>query len=197
MDWIRRNPKVAAAVSALAVLCVVVIVWGVTGGSSSSSSARTLGEPTPGGQMLATPTATPSRLLDGMPTPSGSLLSGLGASDGGPGSSVGMHLPGLPGGTLFKNFPRHQLKLLVTSEGDIGTVGWIIPTSLRKSYGIAKNVKHEWDLATVVYGDPDYARIWLQAGAIGFPITCTITVDGVVTEHRSTDGPYGRLLCQG
>ena len=191
MDWIRRNPKVAAGVSALAVLCVVVIVWGISGGSGSPSSQPTLGGPT-----LATPTATPSRLLDGMPTPSGSGLSALGAG-GGMGSSGTVKLPGLQGGTMSKNFPRHQLNLLVTSEGQIGTVGWFIPTSLRKSYGVAKDVKHEWDLSTVVYGDPDYARIWLQAGARGFPITCTITVDGVVTEHRSTEGPYGQLLCQG
>ena len=31
----------------------------------------------------------------------------------------------------------------------------------------------------------------------GEPVTCVITINGKVTERRSTDGPYGRTMCQG
>jgi hypothetical protein len=189
MEWIRQNPKSAVAVGVIAVLCVVILGWGVTGGSDSARSE------TLGGPGLATPTATPDRSLAVLPTPSPSTAV-LGPRAAG-GAGGAMNLPGLPGGSLFKNLPRHRLHLHVTSEGPIGTVGWFIPTSLRKLSGIDKNVGHVWDLETIVYGNPDYARVWLQAGGRGYPITCTITVDGAVTEQRATDGPYAKRMCQG
>jgi hypothetical protein len=193
MEWVRSNPKRAAAVSAVAVLAVVALVWGMFGGSGASGDSL-------GTAPLATPTATPGSSLTGMPTPStGTATPGGGMTvlPGGGASAGSFFLPGLPGGSMWRNLPRHRLVMHVTSEGPIGTVGWYIPTSLRKLSGVEKNVQHEWRLTTTVYGGPDYGRIWLQAGSRGYPITCTITVDGRVTEQRSTDGPYARLLCQG
>ena len=72
-----------------------------------------------------------------------------------------------------------------------------MPTSLRNQSGIDKNVGKSWHLTTTAYGDPDYAQIFLQAGARGYPITCVITIDGKVTERRATEGPYGQTMCQG
>ena len=60
-----------------------------------------------------------------------------------------------------------------------------------------KNAGLSWSLNSTVYGSPDYAQVFLQSGARGYPITCTIIVDGHITEQRSTEGPYGQMVCQG
>jgi hypothetical protein len=192
MEWVRSNPWKATALGVVAVLALLAVVWGVTGGSGASGDSL-------GSAPLATPTTTPGSALTALPTPATSpTVFGGGMTVSGGQASMGTTLlPGLQGGTMYKNLPRHRLVLHVTSEGPIGTVGYYIPTSLRKFTGVDKDVQHDWRLTTTVYGRPDYARIWLQAGARGFPITCTITVDDQVTEQRTTDGPYGQLLCQG
>lgn len=194
MDWAGRNPKALVVVSALVVACAVMGVWGLSGRSGSPSSEPTLG--------LATPTATPSRPLR-IPTapPSAEVTPAPGAPGvpAGP-ATVGnalMDQPGLPGGSLYANIPKHHVELSVTSAAPIGTVGYIVPTSLHESHGIDRNVGTSWSLSTIAYGRPDYARIWVQAGPRGEPVTCTITVDGRVTAHHSTDGPYGQMMCQG
>lgn len=191
MEWIQRNPKRAVGLAALSVLVVIVLVWVLSGGSRGQDDKAMLGGPP-----LATPTATPTRHLTLAPMPS-STPSGSSLGIGGAGSSGAFNLEGFPGGSMYKNLPRHQVVLRVTSDAPIGTVGYVIPTSLKHSSGVVKNVGTRWSLTTPVYGKPDYARIWLQAGSRGYPITCVITVDGRETERRSTDGPYGQLICQG
>lgn len=106
-------------------------------------------------------------------------------------------LPGLEGSGGTNGLPRHRVTITMTSSAPIGGVGYIVPTSLNDYYGIAKDVGRSWSLSTVVYGDPDYAQAFSQASARGNPITCTITVDGRVTDRRSTEGPYGQMFCQG
>lgn len=118
------------------------------------------------------------------------------AGNGGAGASQ-FNLPGIQGGSIYKYLPKHVVTMRVTSEAPIGTIGYVVPTSLRNSSGVVKNVQNSWSLTTTAYGDPDYAQLFMQAGARGFPITCTITVDGKVTERRSTEGPYGQMICQG
>ncbi|MCW2781185.1 MAG: hypothetical protein JWR35_1634 [Marmoricola sp.] len=105
-------------------------------------------------------------------------------------SAQGFDASGLPG---------HKLVLTVTSPGAIGTVGYLIPTTQErpKAYGVAKNVGKSWSLSTEVYSYGPYADIFLQAGPLGLPITCTITVDGKVTDRKTSTGPYSRMLCMG
>jgi hypothetical protein len=104
---------------------------------------------------------------------------------------------GLAGEGGTKELPRHSVVLTVTSAAPIGVVGYVVPTSTDRSSGTAKGVGTSWSLSTTAYGDPDYAQLFAQAGPGGNPVTCTITIDGRVTERRSTDGPYGQLFCQG
>lgn len=106
-------------------------------------------------------------------------------------------LPGLPGRTLRASLPPLDLRITLTSRSPIGIVGWTIPTSRDRASGQTTVSGGSWSLSTVVYGRPDYARVFVQAGATGDPITCTIAVEGRVTERRATAGPYGRLMCQG
>lgn len=103
---------------------------------------------------------------------------------------------GGPGFTIVPA-PTHKLVLSATSTAPIGEVGYLIPTSPHDSYGAAKHVGDHWVLHTTVTGKPYYAAIFLQAGATGAPITCTITLDGKVIDQRSTSGPYGRQVCVG
>lgn len=204
MEWIRYHPKVAAAIAAIATLVVVVAVWALVGGKKKHDPS-TLGDSFPttsptDAPLTELPTVTPS----GTPTKAGGSISsqvasGLKGLSGHGGSVKGgtLQLPGLQGGSMYKYLPKHHITLRVSSPAPIGTVGYIMPTSLNNSSGVVKNVQTGWSLNSIVYGDPDYAQIFVQAGARGYPITCTIVVDGRVTEQRSTEGPYGQLVCQG
>jgi hypothetical protein len=103
---------------------------------------------------------------------------------------------GGPGFTIVPA-PRHRLVATVHSSIRIGTVGFLIPTSPDHSYGSAKNVGTSWSLRTTVTGKPYYAAIFVQAGATGAPITCTIMLDGKIISSKQTHGEYGRQVCYG
>ena len=204
MEWIRRRPRLAAVVGVAGVVLVLAIVLVM-----SRQPTKPVADP----QALdtGTPSATPTReTLDELPTASATpttaaevqaqtqkafknfgkgLTSGL--------SSGTIDMPGLSGGSVYKYLPKHRVVLSVTSEQPIGTIGYVVPTSLRNSSGVVKNVGGSWSLTTTAYGDPDYAQLFMAAGSRGYPVYCTITVDGKVTEQRHTEGPYGQLICQG
>jgi hypothetical protein len=105
--------------------------------------------------------------------------------------------PGLGGSGRTDSLPAHRLTIRLSSPNPIGWTGYIIPTSTEHPRGSAMVSGGSWSLTTTVYGRPDYGVVFLQAGADGRPATCTITVDGRVTERRSTRGPYGTVWCQG
>ncbi len=193
MSILARHPFVVAAV--LAVVAVVVAflvpVPGQDAGGSSAAGTRT--ERTPA-------TAT----QDGRPTPSPSMSPAAeeqsATVDGvvrRPISVTGQALPGLSGSGGTRSLRPRVIRLTATSTEPIGVVGYFIPTSRDRSGGTAQGVGRSWSLTTRVYGSPDYAQMFLQAGPSGAAITCTITVDGKVTERRSSSGPYGQLFCQG
>jgi len=205
-DWMRARPKLTAALGGVVALAVLMLVFVLAGhgGDPSSKEPADFGTPLPTAPSRApvklpttSPSANPSTAAQvHAATQNAFKQFGHGFSSGGL-SSGSLNMPGLQGGSIYKYLPKHTLTLRVTSEAPIGTVGYIVPTSLRKSSGIIKNVQNSWSLTTTAYGDPDYAQVFVQAGARGFPITCTILVDGHVTEHRSTEGPYGQMVCQG
>jgi hypothetical protein len=207
MEWIRYHPKISAVVAGIITLLVIVFVW-MQISPDDNDEQDPLGIPT-----LSPPTTTP---LTELPTESpsasptgtatgaaaggpGGAFEGFGGagSGGGKGSGGTLEMPGLQGGSMYKYLPKHKIVLRVTSEVPIGTIGYVMPTSLRHSSGTVKNAGTSWSLTDTVYGNPDYAQLFFQAGSRGFPVTCTITVDGRVTERRSTEGPYGQMVCQG
>lgn len=116
-------------------------------------------------------------------------------------SSVGVAplpaLPGLQGKGGNASLPKIRVRLEVSSSKPIGVVGYQVPTSLTHPSGTIRDVGTHWSLDTIAYGQPDYARLFFSAGPGGEPVTCVITINGKVTERRSTDGPYGRTMCQG
>jgi hypothetical protein len=204
MEWIRRRPRLAAAAGIVALVVVLGIVVLLV-----RQPQKPVDDPTP----IALPTQTPTTAtLKDLPTATASSSPSTAAevqaqtqkafNQFGKGLSSGLSsgtidMAGLQGGSVYKYLPKHKVTMRITSEAPIGTIGYVVPTSLRNSSGVVKNVGTGWSLTTTAYGDPDYAELFMQAGARGYPITCTITVDGHVTEHRSTEGPYGQLICQG
>ena len=199
MEWIRHNPRAMVVLAAVAGVVVLVLVWLMVQPAPAADDPSALGPGSTeaGGLLTVSPTPSPTATPPaGKKAVEKAMASALGKG------RTGAHgkkfaLPGLQGGTLYRNQPRHHVVLTVTSEVPIGTVGYIVPTSLRESYGVTKDAGTFWQLSTTAYGDPDYAEIFVQAGARGYPITCKITVDGRVTEQRSTEGPYGQMMCQG
>ncbi|RNL81298.1 hypothetical protein [Nocardioides marmorisolisilvae] len=205
-DWMRARPKLTAALGGVVALAVLMLVFVLAGHGDKPSSK----EPADFGAPLPTlPTRSPVKLPTTSPSASPSTAAqvqaaaqnafkqfGNGFSSGNLGSGT-ISMPGLQGGSIYKYLPKHTLTLRVTSEAPIGTIGYIVPTSLHQNYGVVKNANTSWSLTTTAYGDPDYAQVFIKAGARGFPITCTILVDGHVSEHRSTEGPYGQMVCQG
>lgn len=206
MDWIRRRPQTAAIAGVVAVLAVLTLVYLMVSSSGGSPGSRAISdldsqpsaEPT-----LGLPTVSPSATPT---TPSAADLQkatqkafdqlGQGFSSGGL-QSGDLNMPGLQGGSVYQYLPKHRVVMTVTSSSPIGTVGYVVPTSLNESSGVVRNVRTRWSLTTTAYGDPDYAQLFMQADARGHEITCTITVDGRVTERQTTQGPYARLICQG
>lgn len=104
--------------------------------------------------------------------------------------------PGLGGQGYNRNTPSRAITLTVTSSRPIGTVGYIIPTSPDRGYGVAKNLGTSWSLTTRVYGKPGYARLFVQAGPSGAAVTCSVSVAGGPSDSRSTSGPYSQAMCQ-
>ncbi|MFL6157719.1 MAG: hypothetical protein ACJ72D_16615 [Marmoricola sp.] len=206
MEWIRRRPRVAAGAGIVGVIVVLVLVSLLVRSPKAPADEPSLGLPssTPTGPLLPelSTTPTPATIPTTQAQSDAAIKAALGKVGAGlPGTkglqSGSLSAPGLQGGSVYKNLPRHKIVMRVTSDAPIGTVGYVVPTSLNESSGIVRNIGKSWSLTTTAYGDPDYAELFMQAGTRGFPITCTITVDGRVTEHRSTEGPYGQLICQG
>jgi hypothetical protein len=105
--------------------------------------------------------------------------------------------PGLQGAGDYSQLPKHKLTVTMSTEGVLGTVAWIIPTSVENHEGTAVVRGGSWSLSTTVYGNPDYAVVFAQQGRVDQPVHCTITVDGRVTERRSTQGAYSAMWCEG
>ncbi|GAA1528294.1 hypothetical protein [Nocardioides humi] len=105
--------------------------------------------------------------------------------------------PGLEGSGDYTQLPKHTLTIKMSTAGQLGTIAWIIPTSVESHEGTAVVRGGTWSLTTTVYGNPDYAVVFAQQGRVEEPVTCVITVDGKVTERRSTQGAYSAMWCEG
>jgi len=105
--------------------------------------------------------------------------------------------PGIDGNGDYTHLPKHTLTIRMSTAGQLGTVAWIIPTSVENHEGTTVVRGGTWSLTTTVYGNPNYAVVFAQQGRTDQPVTCTITVDGRVTERRSTGEAYSAMWCEG
>jgi hypothetical protein len=155
---------------------------------------------------VATPSAEPSDYaapddLGGLAREAAASPAASPGTSGSPGATFpGAGLPdlkGLRGKGGIVGLPKEKVVLSMTSAAPIAYVGYIVPTSLDHSTGTVRSPGTSWSLTTTAYGPPDYAQLFSLAGPAGVPVTCTITVNGRVTETRTTSGPYDQLFCQG
>jgi hypothetical protein len=195
MEWIRRNPKKAAGLSALAVLCLVILVWGMSGGSGKAAQDPTLGLPDPTG--LATPTKAPTHALTGLAAPSASPTSVEQAIAGFPSAGMGNIGPGLLGSGGANGLPPHRVVIEAGSDGPLLGVGWRIPTANGARKGKDLSYKNWFRHSTTAYGKPDYAQLYTRVGPDSSVVWCTVTVDGKVVEREEAHGPWGGVFCQG
>lgn len=101
------------------------------------------------------------------------------------------------GGSGFVITPAKSYTLTLTARSTqpIGTLGYLVPTSQDASRGVIKNVGTSWTLTTKVTGRPNYAVLFVQAGASGADISCSVRIDGRVAAARTTNGAYSRQVC--
>lgn len=174
---------------------VVALTLFIRANSGDADTSSNLARTSPGLTTPALPSASASRSASasGSPSAPGSSPNGLDLS------TLPQHtiIPRIPGGFTFGSVPSHKLVLSATSARAIKRLGYLVPTSFDSSYGDIRNVGRSWSVTTTVYGNPAYAEVFIQSGSDGVPITCSITVDGVVTNSATTKGPYGRQVCIG
>lgn len=189
MNIVWRHPlAVMASAVGVVVLVVAIVLLGLDGGGSSDVPR-------------ATPTATPTTSSspvpgDADPTEATSGA-GTGSGSAGSSSSFGQELTGLQGEGATASIPTHRVTMSAQSDQSILVLGYLVPTSKDASYGRVREPGRSWSRSTTVYGPPDYAQIFLQSGPNATTISCTVTVDGRVTEQRTATGPYAQLFCQG
>lgn len=142
---------------------------------------------------LPTEPAAPKKTKKAKPSAEANALP-AGLQSGFPGLGT---QPGISGDSDVFSLPKHKLTITLSAPHALGTVAYVIPTSVEHPQGSHNEKSNTWSLTTTVYGNPDYAVVFVQAGVDGKPESCKITVDGRVTERRSTEGPYGAMWCQG
>ena len=196
MRWMRHNKTKAAAATAVvtgALVMAFALATLMFGGSEATARADVpVDSPSIDVPEYVAPTTEPAS--NGQPTGIPAVPDGSVPSFAGAGANT---LRGLDGNGGIVGIPKHRITLSLTSPGPIAYVGYIVPTSLDNDTGTVKDLGTSWSMTTIGYGPPDYAQMFSLSGPTGVPITCTITVDGRVTEKRTTTGPYDQLFCQG
>jgi len=188
MGWPRRNVKRVSAVAAvLAVLtCVGLFVHAYQQAGPPHDDAA-------GPGVTAPPAPSPSVATSATPGPARANAFDPNALSLPP---YTITPPARPGFT-FATPTEHRIVLAASSRHAIGRVGYLAPTSPDHASGDVKHVGRKWTVHTTVSGSPYYALVFVQAGADGTPITCSITLDGKVLSRKSTSGAYGRQVCVG
>ena len=197
MEVLRHNRRAALLIAAGLAVALVAVLLMLRGSHSPKNDDDSVIGTTPPGTSGSVPLPKATKKAEPRTKTSGAPAADVVASGAGVKmSAVGLGMGGLPGGTLEKSLPEMHIHLSLTSDHPIGWLGWIIPTSKDNSSGKRTGVGTSWSLSTIGYGRPDYARLFFMSGPVG-SVTCTITVNGRVTEQRTTKGPYDQMMCQG
>jgi hypothetical protein len=191
----RRSVRQALATKTgrrvlIGLACVTVLLVGLLAQGFLSSPAPSV---PPAAGAVDTSTAVPTS-----PAPSkaakkhaaGSTL----VSD--PAAALRSHFPDNPLNHLH-GAGLHQVVISATSREPMTVVGYLVPTGLGSSYGVVKGHPRSWSMSEQALGRGYLAAIFLQTGRDGVPITCTVRVDGKVTNSETTSGGYGRAVCLG
>jgi hypothetical protein len=72
-----------------------------------------------------------------------------------------------------------------------------VPTGLGSTYGVVKRHPKSWSVSERALGRGYLAAVFIQTDRSGAPVTCTVSVDGKVTDRETASGAYGRTVCLG
>jgi len=192
MEWIQRNPRKTAGLAALGLLFVLVVLRGVLSGPGHASTDPTLGP------SLAVPTTTPTGIPNALsspsavPTSTSDVMQALAAA----GSAEAKGELFGAGGSA-KGLTPHHVVIAAQSDGPLMAVGWWIPLADGVREGSDTSGSRSFSHGDRTYGDSDLARILAYGGPYSKTTTCTVTVDGKVTDRQSAKGPYAKVFCQG
>lgn len=172
---------------AIALVALVVAAAALAASRSTPTPRSSTQYPTAG----ATPT-TDGRL--GVSTYSSNPTGGPSAGGvlGGAQSGFGT---GLSGNGFGSAGTSHKVVLHAWSTAPIPALGWWVPTA--KAVGRLLGKTSDWTQTFTAYGPPKYAQLYLATDYRGIKVHCSITVDGVVTASRTSNGPYGDIMCVG
>jgi hypothetical protein len=176
----------------IALSCLAVLLIGLLGEGFLSSPAPSVAAPDGGyaaadGLSGSASPSSPANKKDGSKT--GTLVSD-------PVAALRAKFPDNPLNHLHGP-GVHQVVISAHSAAPITLVGYLVPTGLGPTYGVLKRHPHSWSISEQALGRGYLAAIFIQAGRDGVPITCSISVDGKVTNSQTTSGGYGRAICLG
>ena len=182
----RRNFLIIAVIA----IAVIVASLALRTGRDDEKAVDPVAEPSTSASSEATATPAP-RHKKREPLAASALA-------GAPNASVFGLPPGMQGSGSVTSLPPHHVTITWSApRSAVGVVAWIIPSSQDHEQGKATSYAHSYSLSTTVYGNPKYAAVFAQADVHGNPITCTITVDGRVTEQRTASKPFSAMWCVG
>lgn len=185
----RRNFAIIAVIA----IAVIVASLALRSGRDDEKAVDPVAKPSASASTEATATPTRRHKRSRQREPLAAAAPG-----GAPNASVFGLPPGMQGSGSVTSLPPHHVTITWSApRSAVGVVAWIIPSSQDHEQGKATSYGHSYSLSTTVYGNPKYAAVFAQADVHGNPITCTITVDGRVTERRTAAKPFSAMWCVG
>ncbi|MDT4934719.1 MAG: hypothetical protein QOK11_2611 [Pseudonocardiales bacterium] len=146
--------------------------------------------------------------VDGMGGQPGSANPSLGASPApsksgkGPGAAADVGISSFPasltrkiGRRTLPGMPTHTVRMEVTAQGSVASLGYLVPTSDVTPYGVLHRVTQPWSKTLTAVGTIYLAGIFIQNGRDATSVTCTIYIDGKVADQQTFVGPYKRGIC--
>jgi hypothetical protein len=178
----------------IALACVVVVVIGLLSQGFLSSAAPSVNVP----DALGGTSPSPSASLPISPGPSASKSKAT--ASGQPGNVLQTLKDRFPSDNPLNHLHgpgAHKVVVSASSSEPIAVVGYLVPTGLSSPYDTVKPNARHWSFTEQAVGKGYLAAVFVQAGRSGAPVTCTISVDGTVTNSETTSGGYGRTVCLG
>jgi len=176
--------------------CVVVLVIGLLAQGAFSSAGSLGSQPDGSGAAPAAGTATIGLSPKASASPSKGKASGSTGLVKDPLKALRGSFPDNPLNHLDRH-GLHEVTISAHSAGNMPVLGYLVPTGLGSAYGEVHTHKGSWSLHEQALGRGYLAAMFIQADKLGLPVTCTVTVDGKVTNTQTTSGAYGRAVCLG
>lgn len=176
-------------------ICIAALILGMLAEGFFSSPAPAVSMPNGlGNSDVTTPPASPLASKPPKHHGGGKGKNGLVTN---PVQQLRNALPDNPLNNLRGTGVHHVTLKTTTPLGKIPVLGFLVPTGMGSAYGSLNGQRSPWTYSEQALGPGYLAAIFIQTGATGLPITCTVSVDGKVTSRETASGAYGRAVCLG